>query len=1329
MATLVAPLAFAGAGYALGGTVGMSVGWLIGSWLFGPKSDAENRIFDPGAQEMPSINQSLRGATIPILFGTNRVAPNVVWTKNFNTIRHETKDSAGGGKAGGSGAGMKGPTSGGSTNISYEYKWDLMFHLGMGPSPYSLFGGWVGADRMNDDTLNSIIQGDDSNPIYFLSGVERPRTATLTFDEAYFGFGGPTNSDAYSNWSHFETQEGVPCRWPSTYYVGFKQLNLGNSARVPQLTFEVGPGDITIEYNSNFISEQTPAQVNTSASTFNGQFPQGSGCIKGEDGKRYIPAYVNNTDDVKFINVDDDTVITYTATDFNTFSEAQGLNPSGVYDFSNDLVVIPIADTPYFYMVGHDVGVGLRVNHCAILGKINSNGAIQFLGGIQERSGTSIDHIIGRSSLYVVGRYGEQTTADYILAVTEQSGSSSDPKIGYLPAIDTINGSYTITDDTNIVWDERFDDLGTILDQDFFKSNTYRNIPYDCRGFILPRVSIGIGANWQSTLYCYVGRAETKKHTDNPADSSNNNYIETTAATYPNGFIVAIDLNISLMGVITATGPTIANSRFIDEAGSSIIPFLDVGLNKDDTTGVEADDWMNPSVQRPSRTQGLYLLMWPRIYSGQTPDLEPTGSYLKIKIMIWNPLDEEAEDYGDIEGSWFNSVGDIGVSEPSRYPNVPRNLWPYFDEDQDQLLLTGLFKASADTVGDRHITSQFGDLTIGGGEDVLPPYIIREILTNTVFGMGIDSGRIDETSYAEAIAYCDSEDIRVSVQYNREDNLLAIIDELLSLYGGYLVDSGGNIKFGVQEFTSSTVRTIDNHHLVVESEGQPPVIITKGARQDGYNKVKVNYFDRDLEYRQNIVEISDEVDIDLNGTNVKEFPAKFVMSGKTAQKIADRALWTNLYAKDQYQFSIGWKDADLEPGDVITLVDSYHHELSAGVTARIVRWREKSRGVFDITAVQEIEYAMSQTRSFFDVKSATPGSNLFEDVQPMRDFRMYELPSEFQGSASNIFVGYNQGSAVMGAHLYLSADGISYSLVSNAEPYIISGIFASGLPSRDPGFVENDVELYLMPRSGFTTNTPTWAQTHAIDDVTQATRAVGAGVIIAGSEALSIQDLTLLGQNRYRVGKLYRGWGGTHIQDHSSGAFWHRHGGGMFTQEINEDRVGTLVYYKVVGYNFAGQPYSVASVDAKTYQIQGTYWKPQVPPDLSTFVQSPFVGTNSEDLRGDTARRIHSTGCNVTFTWPFAERKSGYGFGGYGAGGYGNITQTVNTPNYRVNITHANSTTVVHSIVVNTGFFTYDTSQNSSDFNGFNGNFKITITPYNEFGDAVRSRSKTLNLF
>jgi len=348
---------------------------------------------------------------------------------------------------------------------------------------------------------------------------------------------------------------------------------------------------------------------------------------------------------------------------------------------------------------------------------------------------------------------------------------------------------------------------------------------------------------------------------------------------------------------------------------------------------------------------------------------------------------------------------------------------------------------------------------------------------------------------------------------------------------------------------------------------------------------------------------------------------------------------------------------------------------------------------------------------------------------------MYELPAEFQGADSHVYVGYRQQSQVMGARLYLSTDGVTYGLVDETMPYIVSGIMADALPLRGPGYVEEGVEVYLMPDAlssgSFNPSSPLYAQNHALDNVDASGRALGTGNIWINSEMMAYEGVNLLGQNYYKFDKLYRGWGGTHIQTHNSGDTWWRHGGGVFTDIINVDKIGTLIYYKVTGFNFAGQEYSVASVNARTYQVQGTFWRPQVQAPIATYVQSPgsYLTIQSEDLGYIQRKQVVSGGSPVRFEWPQAAQEAGYGAQGYNTGLYGRFTQDTTSVSYRVEVLSNDLSTVVRCLTVDTTAYEYTTAVNSQDWNGWNGNFAVRVTPFNPYGTALRSRTKILELF
>lgn len=1345
MAVLLLPLAFAGAGYLGFGGIGAAAGWLIGSWLFGPKSTTDNQIFDPGAQEMPRFNQSLRGVTIPILFGTNRVASNVVWVNNFQTIRKETSTAQGGGKGGGSGGMAKGGQQTG-TEVSYEYKWDMLFHMGMGPEPYGLFGGWVNVQRMSGDTLLAILNDAVGLPAISLTdtgrtsfavggstsqATQQANTASLTFDDSFFGPGGPTGDASYPAWDYFEAQVGEPARWPYTYYIGFKALSLGSTAAVPQLTWEIGPGHASLTRVPDF--QSTIGKLNT---------PNGQNAIMvGLDNNHYIAVGSDlggiAEGDLVLMKIEDGTTQTKTVS-ADLPAPVVSSGPSGAK-------ILAGGGSPYILHLGWGFAGGSDIEVMGRLYKINAAGTLEIVTDyvFVQPDGQkyavdllksvgfgfmSFDAIGSQDSGYptwICHKSGGGGTRTFLIHVKYQGSLAQETEALIYPHVD---------DQANSLNTEM---LFCTIDTDTL-ADVNDGLPVGDsreRAWLLPEYHPentpgGLGnGKWPVTYWlCHLVTPAMIA-----ADDGTSAIITANKATYPNGFIVGYkiegDTTDVAHGGVSISAPTILNDRFLDENGRAVTKFFeDSGQNIDGSANVNNDYLPAPQVTiiESGPATGAAVMVFTKLYTLEA-DQSPTGSYLKLRVFVWNPSEQKARLYTVSEGAWFDQVADLGLGPVSGLNN-PQNVWTYFDPAQSKLFVVANFGSNM-SVGARHVASIWGPMEIGGGGDVLVPYIIYQILTNPVFGMGISESLIDQDSYQAALDYCDAQGFRVSVQYTREQDILGAIEDLLALYGGYLIDSGGSVRFGIAtaENSQTPVRVIDNHHLIPPKEGAPPVTVTKGAKQDGFNKVRVNYFDRALDYRQNQYEIGDEVDQDFNGVRFKELPAVFVMNISMAQAVAERALWTNLYARDTYEFKLGWKDADLEPGDVITLVDSFHPELSGGVNVRIAHWQEKDRGKFDVTAVVEVPYYMSASHDVTAASSTGASKGMNDEVLPCSDFRMYELPREFQTSAAFLFAGYNQQSNVKGATLWISPDDISYAIATNAEPYIISGLFGRQLPAASPGNVERDVQIWLMPASGFTTATPTFCQTIALDDVSALGRAAGAGILYCGSEAMAMENLTLLGQNHYRVGKLYRGWGGTLPQAHSSGALWHKHGAGVLALEVNPDKVGTNLFYKVVPYNFAGQAYDVSSITGKEYNIRGAYWLPQEMPGLSTFVQSPLVGNGSTDLAGNVYRSVTSGGCDVTFTWPDAARLEGYGFGGFGKQGFGHFVADLDSHSWRVEVMSGG--VVVRSVSVASGPFTYTRAQNSADFAGFGGAFQVRVTPYNNYGDAPVATVKSLNLF
>lgn len=1248
------------------GTTAMTVGWMVGAWLAGPQTGANKPGMDPAA--MPMLNQALRGSPMFITFGTNRVSSQIVWSKNYKPIRHNSGGK--GGKGGGSGnmGSMKG---GGSGAYYYTYTWDLMFHFGMVDVPVVIRNGWIGGDRVTAHTIAIWNSTVDNAPGIGLTSLS-PQKATLDAVETFFAPGFPTGSADLDTWAYFTSQEnGALCAWPYTSWLGFKSLNLGQSPVIPQLSVELTPlagstfTSTPLGYDNNF-------KCSDAGSSLFENMPTNNMMLLGDDGKHYVIFRTNNKHILYCIETDTATTMdtTFIANRFTESTSAQGTQ-------TDVCVVCP--ETPYFYILTNTPTAHVTYEIYACRCRINSSGVVEGVGYVQAETGDLLG-IINPDGVRAATVWGNE------VHIAASSGDT--PLIFSLP-LTTNFGSVSPG-----TWNTFFKALG-------FGAGIWR-----------------LTGDWGTRdQYQFASVVRTDDGTPGVLI-----YIDQSAA----------DASSTNTLLLNATAPQVwfSDGPFAlrDMSADFGVPFDDTMKNFAGTTSVNyRDDYSAPSVLNGDAIPGGYIAFC-RSYSDK-------AEYMRTRMFNWNlgvPVPVI-----DTTFRLLDSVSNLGVSGGNRDIVTPVQIQLGYDVNDFTVKAMATYNNStAGGFNNGVAFSDAGSIVVGQDNmDVTPAYIIYRILTNPVFGIpvaalfgfSVTASRIDAASYAAAAAACEAQGIKVSTTYTRQDNLLSVLDNLLSLYGGFLTEVGGMINFGMAQESDDTGRVVDNSHLIPDQKGAPPVQITKAARQDGYNQIQFNYIDRALDYKNNQVEVADEVDIDINGPRPKSFPSAFVMPGSLAQMEAERALWSNLYGRNLFNFNLGWKDMDLTPGDVITLVDSFDTSLQSGKKVRLVKKKETKRGRFAITAVEHIGFHMTANHSFTNVTSYEPNGDYIVAPERMRDFRMYELPKEFQGARAKSYVGYNQATLIMGAQLHLSGDGANFIQAADVQPYGISGIFADGLSTRPPGWMERDVTLYLMPRSGHTPTTPTYAQTHALDDVTQAMRAAGGGVIFAGSEALSIEGLTLLAQNKYRAARVYRGWGGTPIGAHNSGDFWHYHAPGIFEHEITEDDIGTTVWYKVVPYNFAGVAFNIASIDARTYTFKGIYWLPRIQPPTGIYVQSPVNWTQSLEW-GKQYLNVTSGGCDITLTWPGAANNEGYGAGGYGAAGYGHFSPDITVPTYRVEVRSSNGVTV-RSTLVQTGFFSYTMAQNSADFTGFGRDLIFKVTPYNIKGDGPASDIRSLSLF
>jgi len=1327
MGEFAGPLGGAAAGAVAGGFVGMpqlgaAVGWLVGSWLFGKKTQEQNQIIDPGAEEMPRFNQALRGVTIPVLFGTNKVSSQIVWQNNFQTLRQETSSQpAGAAKGGGSGMGAKGGAGSGSTTVAYTYKWDLIYHFGMVPEAYTLYGGWVGTQRLSSDTILKLTGSIIGESFGLVPPSGNAEKASLHFTEGVF-FGGSSNVDEF--WTHLTSVVGFNVGWPHTAWIGFKELELGSHPNVPQLFVEIGPGGAEITPISDFlwaIDELDPLTE-----------WQHAGFTKYQMTLGWVNSGTLSTVVVRIIDFQGVQRQAYTV---QQIIDIVNPNISSIIDTGSVNLSIGawsvLMGGKYSVCKIHSViGISEVLHICVFQNE--SDGGLTYIGhGYYERGSTFVPYLT--DGFITHGGAMDEDAPLYLFGGNGIGGVAR--AFACLPSItNLISGSFNHLGSSGTFGAREFPHVlyAPSSKLDYLGSHSsngnYSFIRNTRIGFVLPTYTISLTLVARDYYYVYVSKPTRDQHSASGALKVP--FIVDNYAAYPNGFIFRLpvgpadgqgytSIEHTISGVnkfisisISDSDIVVVNDKFNDRTGNADeIPFDDEGEDVQGNVNA-ALGYFEYFAAVEALPQGGFLIFFNKYDFNLGGASEP--NYFTIRAFVWNPVTEQSREYAQGSGSVFlpSDFGDS--SSTSDYDMMSMVL-----RSGEYVYIGGWtgIGLSAESKGSPWL-SQFGTFNLSGGVDIPPPAIIREILAHPVFGIGFAYADIDETSYQFAFQFCEANNYLVSTQYRREQGSLDTIELLLAVYGGFLaITTEGTVKFGVQQYQSTPVRTIDNNHLLIDKVGEPPVSISKGAPQDTFNKVLVNFIDRNLDYQQNQVEDADEVDQDVTGIRKKEFPPQFVMAENTARTIALRALINNLYARDIYSFMLGPKDQDLEPGDLITLVDSYS---TLNTQCRITRWEEKRKQRFEVKAVQELAYVSSlQVSSGFDSTSQSTISQLTGNARIPLMQTMYELPPEFQQSGSaKLYVGYLPDGFVAGATLYVSPDGTTYAPVLDTQPYPIAGVLQSDLPNN--GETAVNVQVALFPASHDPASLA-FSFDATLDEVTPAARAIGLGLMWAGSEMLAYESVTLLSQNTYRLGKVYRGWGGTYFHAHNSGDYWHKHGGGIFAQAFNEDQIGRTIYYKVVPYNLLGYHADISSIDAGTYVVQGIVYKPRPP-------STPFWVWSGYEYRGTRVAQVNSE-IDIEVKWHDVAGKTGFGFGGYGGTQhYGNFAADPASKEWHINVVGSGGNTV-RSMHIGSPYFTYSNSMNIADNGAWRGILGFTIAGHNAFGHTPVTEVLSLELF
>jgi hypothetical protein len=256
-----------------------------------------------------------------------------------------------------------------------------------------------------------------------------------------------------------------------------------------------------------------------------------------------------------------------------------------------------------------------------------------------------------------------------------------------------------------------------------------------------------------------------------------------------------------------------------------------------------------------------------------------------------------------------------------------------------------------------------------------PALCIRDYLTNTRYGRGIDSSLIDDTSFSAAANYCD-ELVTIGGESIKRYTLNGVVDtsrtsldnikEMLTACRGFLVFTGGKYRLIIDKPETATF-TFDEDNITGSWS------IGLGNKQNTFNRIRVNFFNPDRSWQPDVTAVeSTALRANDNGLLLeREIELPFTTSEARAKAIATM----NLNQSRQQvtcEFTATIEGLRCEVGDVVNIT----HE-TPGWSAKKFRIVEMALQSTDEVRIKAIEYdATVYDFGTIPASDPTPNTNL-----------------------------------------------------------------------------------------------------------------------------------------------------------------------------------------------------------------------------------------------------------------------------------------------------------------------------------------------------------------
>jgi len=456
--------------------------------------------------------------------------------------------------------------------------------------------------------------------------------------------------------------------------------------------------------------------------------------------------------------------------------------------------------------------------------------------------------------------------------------------------------------------------------------------------------------------------------------------------------------------------------------------------------------------------------------------------------------------------------------------------------------------------------------------------IIRDIITNKFYGLGLSDDIIDMDTY-EYENYCLAEEFFLSPLFSSQTQTKDVVELLLRLTNTEVVYGDDKIIFVplcdttvTSEHASWSPDLTPICHITYEDmDDKDGLVIKRYTSRDAHNHVAINHINCYNEYNTETTEYQDQGDMIDNGKrSMGTITANGIITKELALKVGRILCKRSLQVRNKFLFTLPINFIFLQPMDIISITSEEHsiyevlvRVINMKIGQNDIQMETEELGIGSGTApLQEIDVLTGYKPN----KLVDPGdANTPIIWVPPLGLANYEIWLATSG-------GVNWG----GCHVWVSDDNDTYRRVGTMIGGSRYGVLTADLP-----------ESLVSPD---TVNTLSVDLTESRGELTSGTQAEADALrtlCYVDGEYLAYKTATLTGSYQYDLEDyLVRGCFGTAMALHEIGSNFVRLDDAIFKYPITAAEVGRTIFVKLQSFNIHGHAVQdLADVTEHEYTI------------------------------------------------------------------------------------------------------------------------------------------------